>query len=117
MFLAAYKVGVNARLGDKLFMLALLDYASVIDNKYPVGVTHRFQPARDHDYRLVARQRFDSLLQSVLVLGVDVCRSLIENDHGRVLKHGTRNGNALALAAGKPLAGFTCRSVVALRQL
>ena len=28
-------------------------------------------------------------------------RSLIENDHGRVLKHGTRNGNALALAAGQ----------------
>lgn len=72
MFLAAYKVGVNARLSDKLFMLALLDYASVIDNKYPVGVTHRFQSVRDHDYRLVARQRFDSLLQSVLVFGVDM---------------------------------------------
>ena len=100
-FSAADKVGVQAGLVDELLVLALLDNAAVVDDQNLVRVAHGLQAVGDHDDRLIAGQRLDGLLQTVLVLGVHIGRGLVQNDDRRVLEHRTGNRDALLLAAGE----------------
>lgn len=70
LLLTADEIGINAGFVYQTFVLALLHDASVVDNKYLIRMAHGFQPVGDHDDGLVARERLDSLLQSVLILRV-----------------------------------------------
>ena len=56
---------------------------------------------RDDQDRLVADQAGQRRLDERLVLDIQTGRRLIEQDDGRILEEGARNGNALALAARK----------------
>ncbi len=101
LFLAVDEIGINARFIYQLFVLAMLHNAPVIDDQNLIGMAHGFQPVGDHDDGLIPSECLDSFLQSVIILGVDVCRCLVQNDDMCVLQHGTRNGNTLFFTAGK----------------
>lgn len=88
--LAADRVGVDAGLGDKLAVLALLDNAAVVEHEDLIRVVDGFQPVRDHNDGLVARQGFDGLLKPVFVFGVNIRGGFVQNDDGRVLEHCAR---------------------------
>ena len=100
--LAADKVGVDAGLGDKLAVLALLDNAAVVEHEDLIRVADGFQPVRDHNDGLVARQGFDGLLKPVFVFGVNIRGGFVQNDDGRVLEHCARNGDALLPESDAP---------------
>lgn len=80
-------------------MSAFLHDASVIDHEKQIGMAHGLESVRDHDDRLIARQRLDRLLQPILIFGIDVCRRLAQYDDRRVFQHRAGNGNALSFAA------------------
>ena len=65
--------------GRQLIVGALLDDLAVIDNKYPVGVAHSFQPVSDHDNRLIVGQFCNGLHQFLFIFGVNSYDSLIRN--------------------------------------
>ena len=80
LLLSADEVRVNSRLCNQLLMPAFLHDASVIDNENLIGMTHGLESVRNHDDRLIARQRLDRLLQPILIFGIDVCRRLVQYD-------------------------------------
>lgn len=116
LFLAADEIGINARFIYQLFVLAMLHNAPVIDDQNLICMAHGFQPVGDHDDGLIPSECLDSFLQSVLILGVDVCRCLVQNDDMCVLQHGTRNGNALFFTAGNAGAAIADDRIVTIRQ-
>ena len=75
LLLSADEVRVNSRLCNQLLMPAFLHDASVIDNENLIGMTHGLESVRNHDDRLIARQRLDRLLQPILIFGIDVASS------------------------------------------
>ena len=93
---------IRPRFGDQLLMSALLHDTAMVDHENLIGVTHRFQPVRDHDDRLIARQRLDRPLQPVFVFRIDVRRRFVQDDNGRVFQHGAGNGDALPLPPPRP---------------
>ena len=68
-----------------------------------------------HDnQRLSRHQLTDSLLDQRLVLGIGIGGRLVQNDDGRLLEHGPRNGDALPLSAGEAVPGITGHGIIAL---
>lgn len=76
-------------------MRAALGNFSFFYNKDLVDLLDGSQPVGDRDDRLAARELGDGLLDEVLVFGVDARGRLIEDDNGRVLEDGPRDGRAL----------------------
>ena len=76
-------------------MRAALGNFSVFYNKDLVDLLDGGQAVGDRDDRLAARALGDGLLDEVLVFGVDARGRLIEDDNGRVLEDGPRDGRAL----------------------
>lgn len=74
-------------------MCAVLGDLSVFDHKDLVGLLDGGQAVGNRDDRLAARKL--SLLDEVLVFGVDARGRLIEDDNGRVLEDGPRDGRTL----------------------
>jgi len=116
LLLAADEIGINAGFVYQLFVFALLHDASVVDNKYLIRMAHGFQPVCDHYDRFVPRERLDGFLQSVLIFGVNIRRCLVKNNYRRILQHGARDREALALAAGKTCSALAYDRVIAVRQ-
>ena len=87
--------------------------------KTPQSSSRRWRcPSGKHraDDRNRAKQGLDGLLQPILILRVDISCGLVQNDDGRVLQHGPRNGDALALAAGQVRPTSAYNGVVAVLQ-
>lgn len=99
LLLSAAEVRVNSRLCNQVLMPAFLHDASVIDHEKLIGMAHGLESVRDHDDRLIARQRLDRLMPPILIFGIDVCRRLAQYDDRRVFQHRAGNGNALSFAA------------------
>lgn len=116
LFFTAYKVCVNTGFGNQLLVLALLYYTPAVDNKDLIGVTDGFQSVRNHNYCFVARQSLNSLLQSILIFGVDICGCLVKNNDRCVFKHSARYGNALLFTARKTGTALADNGVVAVGQ-
>ena len=72
---------------------------------------------RHHDGGAPRHQLGERVLYQVLAFGVERARGLVQHQDGAVCQHGTRDGDALALAAGKLDAAFARDGVEALRQL
>ena len=79
--------------GHQFVVGALLDDLTVIDHEYPVGIAHGFQPVGDHDDRLIVGQFCNGLHQFLFIFRVHIGCLLIQNDDGRVLHDGPRNGH------------------------
>ena len=94
----------------------LLDDFAVIDDEDTVSISHGLEPVRYHNDGLVMGQLCDRFHQLLLILGVDVCRGLVEDDYGRVLHDRPRDGDALTLAAGERRAALPYHGVKAVGQ-
>ena len=90
-----YKILIFSWNRRKLSVGALLDDLSVIHDENLVGLLDGGQAVGNRDDRLAARKLRNGLLDEVLVFGVDARGRLIEDDNGRVLEDGPRDGRAL----------------------
>ena len=91
---------------EQLVVRLALNDTPLRHNKNLRGMSNSFQAMRNHDDGFIPRQRFDRLLQSILVLWIDVGRRLVKNDDGRVFKNGAGDGDALFFAAGEAYTAF-----------
>ena len=76
-------------------MRAALGDFSIFHNENLVGLLDGGQAVGNRDDRLAARKLRNGLLDEVLVFGVDARGRLIEDDNGRVLEDGPRDGRTL----------------------
>ena len=81
-----------------------------------IGIGDGRQPVGDDQQRLAPHQPCQCRLDDRLILRVGVRCRLIQNDDGRVLQHGTGNGDALPLTAGQVTAGCTAYGLIAVLQ-
>ena len=98
-------------------MRALRDDAAVVHDDDAVGLQHRREPMRDDDRRAPLHQAIERGLHQSLALGIERAGRFVEQQDRRIAQDGARDGDALALAAGKPRAALAEERVVALRQL
>lgn len=85
LLFTAYKVCVNTGFGNQLLVLAFLYYTPAVYNKDLIRMTDGFQSVRNHNYCFVTRQCLNSLLQSILIFGVNICGCLVKNNNRCVL--------------------------------
>ena len=71
------KATVESVNSDQLLMSALLNDLTMIDHEYPVGISHGFQPVRDHDNRFIMGQLGDGLHQLFFIFRVYIGGCLI----------------------------------------
>ena len=69
---------------------------------------------RDDEGGAPRHQRRQRLLHPCFSRGIQSACRLIQNQHGRILQQGTRNGQALALPAGKGAATLTNHRVITM---
>ena len=107
-------MGVKPVLRIKLVGTPLLGHNAVSQHDDLVRSRNGTHPVRDDQDRLVGGQAGQRRLDERLVLDVQTGRRLVEQDDGRILEEGARNGNALALAArkGAEIGRASCRERV-----
>ena len=71
----------------------------------------------NHDQRFTHCQGRDCFLHNCLILWIDICSRLVQNDHRGVLQHGAGNGDPLPLTAGKMGTGASDNGIIPLIQL
>ena len=76
-------------------MPAALGDFSIFHNENLVGLLDGGQAVGNRDDRLAARKLRNSLLDEVLVFGVDARGCLVEDDNGCVFENRPRDGRAL----------------------
>lgn len=112
-----YEMLIDAVLLHKLLMRPALRYTSVVYNEYLIRTANGRETMCDGNYRFTACKLGDSLLNEVLILRVNACRSLVEYDDRRILEYRTGNGYMLTLAARECSAALSDNGIIALRQL
>ena len=110
-------MGVKPVLRIELVGTPLLGHNTVSQHDDLVRSRDGTHPVRDDQDRLVADQAGQRRLDERLVLDVQTGRRLVEQDDGRILEEGARNGNALALTARKGAAVFADVGVPLVREL
>ena len=110
-------MGVKPVLRIELVGTPLLGHNAVSQHDDLVRSRDGTHPVRDDQDRLAADQTGQRRLDERLVLDVQTGRRLVEQDDGRILEEGARNGNALALAARKGAAVFADVGVPLVREL
>ena len=115
--LQVHHVGVKPVLRIELVGTPLLGHSAVSQHDDLVRARDGTHPVRDDQDRLAADQAGQRRLDERLVLDVQTGRRLVEQDDGRILEEGARNGNALALAARKGAAVFADVGVSLVREL
>src|SRR5688500_11671680 len=97
--LVLYQFSIIFASRDKLFMRPVVEQDSMAEHQDLVAVAHGGKAMCD-DHRGLALARFlDGLLHDVLTHRVQCGGRLIEDDDARLLRKGSRDANALALAA------------------
>src|SRR5579872_3627606 len=99
--LAADKFGVEAAARQQFGVGAGFDQAPGIEHGDHLGIAHRGKAMRDDDGGAVAHQVGERLAHLRLADGVEVRGRFVEDQHRRIFEKRTRNGDALALAAGQ----------------
>ncbi len=102
--------------GDQARVGALLDDAAVLQDKNAVGAKHGREPVRDDERGAVLHGALEGLLHQRFALGVERRRRLVEQQHLGVAQDCPRDGDPLALPAGKRDPPFTDQGVVAVRE-
>ena len=82
-------------------MVAGLHDAPLHEHHDAIGALDGRQAMGDHDGGAPAHQRLERSLHRALALGVERRGRLVEQQDGRVLEDGARDGQALALPAGE----------------
>ena len=91
---------------EQLAMRALLGQLPTLHHQDGVCLGDGSEPVRDHQHRVVARERGDDLADGGFARGVDVARGLVKHVDGRVVQKRPRHADALALPAGEVGAGL-----------
>ena len=97
-------------------MAALFNDAALIHRHHAVGMFDGRQTVCDHQRRAAFHQHVERVLHRALALAVQRRCGLVEDQHRGVLVDGSRDGQALALAAGELACVVAEHSVQALRQ-
>src|SRR5580704_8102142 len=104
---------VMAVMREELAMAALLDDAAVLDYHEPVHLRDGGEPVRDGDDGLAGHQRVEVLMDRGFDLAVERGGRLVEHQDRRILENHARDGDALALPAGKLYPALADMGVVA----
>ena len=91
--------------------------AAAFENGDAVGAANGRKPMRDHHHGAVLHQVGQRGLHQGFAFGIERRGGFVQNQDGRVLEDGARDGQALALAAGEPEALFADHRLVALRHV
>ncbi len=81
-------------------MGSLLDDASVLQHRDPIGGANAREPVGDEQYSPPLHQVPNRLVDHALGLSIERRGGLVEDQHARVAQDGARDGDALALSAG-----------------
>ena len=88
-------------------MGAHLGDAAPVEHHQPVGVAQGGEAMGDGEGGAPLHQREQAGLDQLLGLGVDRRGGFVQDQYARVVEDGAGDGDALALAAGEPLAAFS----------
>ena len=97
-------------------MLTLFSNTSFLQHYDVICILDRLQAMGNHDQRFTHCQGRDCFLHNCLILWIDICSRLVQNDHRGVLQHGAGNGNPLPLTAGKMGTGAADNRIIAIVQ-
>src|SRR6202035_6133182 len=87
---------------DQVFMEAVLDDSAFFNRDDAVAVAHGRKPVRDDEHRALAHDPLHVALDDFFALVVKSAGRLVEDENARIHDERPRDGNALALPAGKP---------------
>src|ERR1017187_5430059 len=107
---------INSALGNEFFVGADFADLSLFEYHNLVRPAYRGKPVRDDDYGAVLHQVGQRLLYQHFALRVQVAGGFVQDQDGRVLQQSARDGEALALAAGKLDAAIANHGLGALRE-
>ena len=113
--LAVVKLGVKAAAVHQLFVRSAFDHVAVAHDKDQIGVFDGGQAMRNDKAGASLCQLIHRPLDQKLGAGIDRRGGLVKDEHGRILQHGTCNGQQLLLP-GRDAGAFGQNSVKALRQ-
>ena len=108
------KTRVQAVGSNELVVASDLDDASVIEDDDAVGALHGRQPMRNHHRRTSCHGCLQCALHDLLAFGIERAGRFVEQQQRRILQHGTRNRDALALPAGQAHAAFAKEAAIAV---
>src|SRR5688572_14381580 len=83
---------VHGALVQELVMAAMFDDPPFLYQRDPMGEPDRAQAVRDDDHRAVPLQLLKRFGDQMLGLGVQLAGRFVENQDGRVLQQGPRDG-------------------------
>src|ERR1017187_1024024 len=107
---------INSALGDEFFVGADFADLPLFEHHNFVRAAYRGKPVRDDDDGAVLHQVGQRPLYQHFALRVQVAGGFVQDQDGRVLQQGSRDGEALALSAGKLDAAIANHGVVAFRE-
>lgn len=108
------EIRINAAPGQKLFMSSRLGHPAVLQHNDVVRAHNGLKPVGNDDDRLFRYQSGDRLLDQYLILRVEGCGCLVQQDDGRILQKRPCNRNALLLTAGECRAALSHDGLVAI---
>ena len=100
-----------------MFLPALRENLPLFQHHDVVRIFDGGQPVCDDQQGLALGQGRDALLDLIFIFRVGESGSFVQNDDGGILQQHPGNGDTLLFAAGKSLARFARRGIIALRQL
>src|SRR5262249_33054962 len=106
--------GIDTALAQQIEMMAAFDDAPMIEHHDLIGIDDGGEAMRDHQRGDVARDLTQARLDLFFRMGVERRRSFIEKKQPGPLQNGTRNSDALALAARKLEAALADAGLVAI---
>src|ERR1017187_7114628 len=107
---------INSALGDEFFVGADFADLPLFEHHNLVRPAYGGKPVRDDDYGAVLHQVGQRLLYQHFALRVQVAGGFVQDQDGRVLEQGARDGEALALSAGEFGAAIANHGLVAFRE-
>src|SRR5260370_19280176 len=101
---------------QEVLMLALFNYAALLDGHGVVRVLDCAKTMSDHNRGSIFQQAFERLLYQVLAFIVERTGRLVEDQQAWIAQQGPCNGNALTLPTRKLHSALSDQRVVPLRQ-
>ena len=106
--LAHVELVIKAFLGQKGFVIALLDETAVINDEDLVSLADRAEAVGDDEGGAPGHQAQQRILNMDFGARVDAARRFVEDEDARIGQHGAGDGQELALALAEvvPLLGY-----------
>src|SRR5690349_2377370 len=97
--LEAVELLVEARRANQLFVRSGLDDPPLIEDDDPVGPLDGRETVRDDEHGAPLEERLERLLHEKLRFRIEARGRLVEEEDGRILEDGARDGEPLTFAA------------------